>query len=45
VQVSTNLTNWSDVLVTNAPATGVFQFTDNAAPSPSAYYRLMWNGN
>ncbi len=45
VQVSTNLSTWADVLITNAPAGGVFQFNDNAAPAPNAYYRLMWNGN
>jgi hypothetical protein len=45
VQVSTNLSDWNDVLITNAPAGGVFQFIDNAAPLPDAYYRLMWNGN
>lgn len=45
VQVSTNLNNWSDVWITNAPAEGVFQFSDNAAWLQAAYYRLMWNGN
>jgi hypothetical protein len=45
VQVSTNLTGWNDVLITNAPAGGVFQFNSNASPIPDAYYRLMWNGN
>ena len=45
VQVSTNLSTWNDILITNAPAGGVFQFNDNAAPLPAAYYRLMWNGN
>jgi len=45
VQVSTNLTSWNDVLITNAPAGGVFQFNNNASPMPDAYYRLMWNGN
>ncbi|HTL73532.1 MAG TPA: autotransporter-associated beta strand repeat-containing protein [bacterium] len=45
VQVSTNLSNWSDVLITNAPAGGLFQFDDTMAPQPSAYYRLMWSGN
>jgi hypothetical protein len=45
VQVSTNLTGWNVVLITNAPAGGVFQFNDNAAPLPDVFYRLMWNGN
>jgi hypothetical protein len=45
VQVSTNLTSWNDVLITNAPVGGVFQFNNNASPMPDAYYRLMWNGN
>jgi len=45
VQVSTNLNNWNDVLITNAPVGGVFQFNVNAASIPYAYYRLMWTGN
>jgi hypothetical protein len=45
VQVSTNLTSWNDVLITNAPTDGVFRFNDNAAPLPDVFYRLMWNGN
>jgi hypothetical protein len=45
VQVSTNLSIWNTIWTTNAPAGGVFQFNDNAAPTPDAYYRLMWNGN
>jgi hypothetical protein len=45
VQVSTNLVNWNDVLITNFPAGGVFQFSDTAALMQAAYYRLMWNGN
>lgn len=45
VQVSTNLADWSTVWSTNAPAGGAFDFTDSAAPQPTAYYRLMWNGN
>jgi lysophospholipase L1-like esterase len=45
VQVSTNLSSWADVLITNAPAGGAFQFSDNAPPMSDAYYRLMWNGN
>lgn len=45
VQVSTDLTNWTTIYTTNAPTGGVFQFTENAAPTPIAFYRLMWNGN
>ena len=42
VQRSTNLTDWSTIWTTNAPSGGLFQFNDNSAPTPSAYYRLMW---
>lgn len=48
VQRSTNLVNWVTVLATNAPPSGLFQFTDTFsdlggnAPS-SAYYRLSWS--
>lgn len=45
IEVSTNLTDWTDAVVTNAPSNGVFEYQDNAAPRPAAYYRLMWNGN
>jgi hypothetical protein len=45
VQVSTDLSIWTDLLITNAPAGGVFQFIDNSSPTPAAFYRLMWNGN
>jgi autotransporter-associated beta strand protein len=45
VQVSTNLTDWTTLWTTNAPAGGVFEFNDPAAPQPNAYYRLRWNGN
>ncbi len=45
VQVSTDLSSWSTLWTTNAPAGGLFQFTDGSAPTPTAYYRLMWNGN
>jgi hypothetical protein len=45
VQVSTNITDWNTIWTTNAPAGGVFDFTDSAPPQPNAYYRLMWNGN
>ena len=42
VQRSTDLTTWSTIWTTNAPSNGLFQFNDNSAPTPSAYYRLMW---
>jgi autotransporter-associated beta strand protein len=35
--------NVTTILTTNAPASGVFHFTDNSAPSPQAFYRLQWN--
>ena len=43
VDRSTDLSNWSVIWTTNAPATGVFQFTDTSAPTPTAFYRLQWN--
>jgi|GEM_PF-6923631 len=45
VQVSTDLSSWSTLWTTNAPASGLFRFTDGSAPTPTAYYRLMYNGN
>jgi len=47
IQRSTDLQNWVTVLTTNAPAGGLFQFTDSysdlggIAPA-TAYYRLFW---
>jgi hypothetical protein len=48
VQRSTNLVNWVTVLATNAPPSGLFQFTDTFSDlggnAPvSAYYRLSWS--
>ncbi|PYJ03542.1 MAG: hypothetical protein DME25_11910 [Verrucomicrobia bacterium] len=42
VQRSTDVSFTSPVLLetTNAPADGLFSFTDNSPPSPQAYYRL-----
>ena len=40
---STNLTSWTVLWTTNAPAGGVFEYIDNPAPQPSAYYRLQYN--
>ncbi|MDR3460548.1 MAG: Ig-like domain repeat protein [Verrucomicrobiae bacterium] len=45
VQVSTNLLDWNTIWTTNTPAGGVFDYTDGNPPQPSAYYRLMWDGN
>jgi hypothetical protein len=48
VQRSTNLMKWITIWTTNAPANGLFQYTDNfsdlggGVPS-SAYYRLSWS--
>ena len=48
VQRSTNLMKWITIWTTNAPANGLFQYTDNFSdlggnvPS-SAYYRLSWS--
>jgi autotransporter-associated beta strand protein len=44
VQRSTNLVDWVNLLTTNAPANGVYQFTDSfsdlgGVPPPAAYYR------
>ncbi len=43
IERSTDLSNWSVIWTTNAPAGGVFQFIDNPAPQPTAYYRLQYN--
>jgi len=40
---SPDLTSWTVVLMTNAPAGGGFNFTDSAAPQPNAFYRLQFN--
>ena len=41
---STNLTSsWTEIWTTNAPASGAFQFIDNPAAMPSAYYQLRYN--
>ena len=46
VQRSTNLLDWVTVWTTNAPAGGLFNFTDNfgdlGGNPGSAYYRLSW---
>jgi hypothetical protein len=39
-QRSTNLTDWVSISTNTAPAGVLFQVTDNAAPTGSAYYRL-----
>ena len=45
VQRSTNLTDWADVLLTNAPANGAFEFDDDlgSPPPDQLYYRLRYN--
>ena len=41
---TTNLVSaWTVIWTTNAPAGGVFQFIDNPAPQPDAFYRLQYN--
>jgi len=40
---STNMTDWVSIWTTNAPTGGVFQYIDNPAPMPSAYYQLRYN--
>ena len=46
VQRSTNLVNWTTILTTNAPASGVFictdDFSDLSVLPPYAFYRLSW---
>jgi hypothetical protein len=43
VSRSTDLMAWSVIWTTNAPAGGVFQFTDSSAPPTNAFYRLQYN--
>jgi hypothetical protein len=43
VQSSADLSTWTDLWTTNAPAAGVFNFTDLTPPQPAAYYRLRQN--
>ncbi len=47
VQRSTNLVGWVSLLTTNAPALGLFDYTDNFSDlggiPGSAYYRLQYN--
>ncbi|HEX5400345.1 MAG TPA: hypothetical protein VFY06_14960 [Verrucomicrobiae bacterium] len=47
VERSTNLVDWVAIWTTNAPAGGLFNYTDtfsdlSGAPPPAAYYRLSW---
>ena len=46
VQRSTNLLAWVTLVTTNAPANGLFNYTDNFSDlgfvPASAYYRLLW---
>jgi alpha-tubulin suppressor-like RCC1 family protein len=41
VERSTDLSVWSRIWTTNEPGSGMFRFTDSAAPQPKAYYRLQ----
>ncbi|HVM47988.1 MAG TPA: hypothetical protein VMU04_08170 [Candidatus Acidoferrum sp.] len=43
VQRSTNLIMWDDLLTTNAPDAGLFDYQDSAPPQPAGYYRLRYN--
>ena len=47
IERSTNLTTWTVILTTNAPASNVFKyqdtFSDLGTPPVSAYYRLKYN--
>jgi hypothetical protein len=43
VQRSADFLAWTDLGTTNAPANGLFQFTDNNPSQPAAFYRLQWN--
>ena len=46
VDRSTNLISWTTIETTNAPGTGLFNYTDDfsdlGGPPSSAYYRLSW---
>jgi len=46
VDRSTNLISWTTIETTNAPGTGLFNYTDDfsdlGGPPSSAYYRLTW---
>jgi hypothetical protein len=47
IQRTTNMVDWTLIWTTNAPASGVIQYTDTfsdlGAPPASAFYRLIWN--
>ena len=45
VQRSTNVnfTTFDILWTTNAPSSGLFQFTDPNPPQPTAFYRLQYN--
>jgi autotransporter-associated beta strand protein len=43
IQVSTNLSTWTDVTTLTAGATGVITYTDSTPPTPAAYYRTRYN--
>ncbi|MFM2294222.1 MAG: hypothetical protein RLZZ350_635, partial [Verrucomicrobiota bacterium] len=43
IQVSPDLSAWSDLSTATVGATGVISYTDTAPPTPNAYYRLRFN--
>jgi hypothetical protein len=44
-QTFSNFYNWTTLESTNAPANGLFQFSDSQGALPNAFYRLLWDGN
>jgi uncharacterized repeat protein (TIGR02543 family) len=40
---SVDLSSWTVIWTTNAPAGGTFQYIDTSAPSPTAFYHLQFN--
>jgi autotransporter-associated beta strand protein len=43
VQMSTNLVNWINLETTNAPASGIFQYSAIVPTRPAGYFRLKYN--
>jgi hypothetical protein len=42
VQVSSDLSTWSDLTTVTADSNGLVSYTDTAPPTPNAYYRLKF---
>jgi hypothetical protein len=42
IQVSADLSTWTDLIPVTAAATGLVNYTDTAPPTPNAYYRLKF---